>query len=40
MDRTYVGLIDRGERNPSLRNVATIAETFVVTLEGVFKTSG
>jgi len=36
MHRTYLGGIERGERNPSLRNIATIAKTLGVTLSQLF----
>lgn len=32
MDRTYMGGIERGERNPSLRNIQRIAETLGITI--------
>ena len=31
-DRTYIGGIERGERNPSLKNIARIANALNVTL--------
>ena len=31
MDRTYVGGIERGERNPSLRNIWKLAEALNIT---------
>jgi len=34
--RTYLGGIERGERNPSLRNIAAIAEALDVTLSELF----
>ena len=34
--RTYLGGIERGERNPSLRNIAAIAEGLGVTLSDLF----
>ena len=36
MHRTYLGGIERGERNPSLKNVATIAKALGVTLSQLF----
>jgi DNA-binding XRE family transcriptional regulator len=33
LDRTYVGGIERGERNPSLRNIARLAVALNVTLD-------
>ncbi|MBD3675697.1 MAG: helix-turn-helix transcriptional regulator [Planctomycetaceae bacterium] len=32
LDRTYVGGIERGERNVALRNIELIAETLGITL--------
>ncbi len=32
LDRTYIGGIERGERNVALRNIETIAETLGMTL--------
>jgi transcriptional regulator with XRE-family HTH domain len=32
LDRTYVGGIERGERNPSLRNIAKIARSLNVSI--------
>lgn len=32
LDRTYVGGIERGERNVALRNIATIAATLKLSL--------
>lgn len=34
--RTYLGGIERGERNPSLRNIAAIAKALDVTLSELF----
>lgn len=34
--RTYLGGIERGERNPSLRNIAAIARALDVTLAQLF----
>ena len=34
--RTYLGGIERGERNPSLKNIAAIAEALGVTLSELF----
>lgn len=30
--RTYIGMIERGERNPSLININVFAETFKMTI--------
>jgi transcriptional regulator with XRE-family HTH domain len=35
--RTYLGGIERGERNPSLKNIAAIAEALGVTLSELFR---
>ncbi len=32
LDRTYIGGIERGERNPSLRNIAKLARSLNVSL--------
>ena len=32
LDRTYIGGIERGERNLALRNIQKIAETFGLTI--------
>jgi len=37
MDRTYVGGIERGERNLSLVNIEKIAQTFKVSLSELFR---
>ncbi len=37
LDRTYVGGIERGERNLSLRNIAVIARALGVTLSELMK---
>ncbi len=34
--RTYLGGIERGERNPSLKNIAAIAKALNVTLVQLF----
>jgi len=34
--RTYLGGIERGERNPSLKNIALIAEALGVSLSELF----
>jgi transcriptional regulator with XRE-family HTH domain len=35
--RTYIGQVERGERNPSLVNITVFAETFGITLSELFK---
>lgn len=37
LDRTYVGGIERGERNVALRNVAALAQGLGVTLSQLMK---
>lgn len=37
LHRTYVGGIERGERNPSLENIQKIASAFQITLSELFK---
>ena len=37
LDRTYVGGIERGERNPSLQNIARIATALNVSLAELMK---
>jgi len=37
LDRTYVGGIERGERNIGLRNIARIGEALGVGLEELFR---
>ena len=34
--RTYLGSIERAERNPSLKNIAAIADALGVTLSELF----
>ncbi len=36
MHRTYLGGIERGDRNPSLENIAAIAKALDVTLSELF----
>ena len=35
--RTYLGGIERGERNPSLKNIKTIADALGVSLSDLFR---
>ena len=37
LHRTYIGAIERGERNVSLKNIYKIAKALDVTLEDIFK---
>ena len=37
LDRTYVGGIERGERNVALRNVEKLAKTLGVSLSELFR---
>lgn len=37
LDRTYVGGIERGERNPALRNIERIALSLNVTISQLMK---
>lgn len=39
LDRTYVGGIERGERNPSLKNILKIAGALHVSLPELFPTA-
>lgn len=34
--RTYIGQIERGERNPSLKNIEIFAKTLKITLPELF----
>ena len=36
LHRTYLGGIERGERNPALRNIAAIAEALGVAIQELF----
>lgn len=40
LDRAYVGGIERGERNPSLKNISIIATALQVPIGALFDTSG
>lgn len=35
--RTYIGMIERGERNPSLININVFAETFGINISELLK---
>lgn len=35
--RTYIGMIERGERNPSLKNISVFANTFNISLSELLK---
>lgn len=37
--RTYIGMIERGERNPSLININVFAETFGMNISELLKIS-
>jgi transcriptional regulator with XRE-family HTH domain len=37
LDRTYIGGIERGERNLSLINIEKIAQTFKISLSELFR---
>lgn len=37
LDRTYVGGIERGERNPSLKNIVRLAVSLKVPVETLFQ---
>jgi transcriptional regulator with XRE-family HTH domain len=36
LDRSYVGGIERGERNPSLKNIALIAAALKIEIKALF----
>ncbi len=36
-DRNYIGMLERGERNPALLNIQKIAQVFNITLSEFFK---
>jgi transcriptional regulator with XRE-family HTH domain len=40
LDRTYISGIERGRRNPSLRNIKRIASELGVTMSELFKGLG
>jgi transcriptional regulator with XRE-family HTH domain len=35
--RTYIGMVERGERNLSLRNIETFAKTFEISISELMK---
>jgi transcriptional regulator with XRE-family HTH domain len=37
LDRTYIGGIERGERNPALRNISKIARSLNISLSKLFE---
>ena len=37
LDRTYIGGIERGERNPALKNIYRIAQALGVSLSELFE---
>ena len=37
LHRTYIGMIERGERNPSLKNISVFANTFNISLSELLK---
>lgn len=37
LHKNYVGMIERGERNPSLINIEIIAETFGISISDLMK---
>jgi transcriptional regulator with XRE-family HTH domain len=39
LDRTYIGGIERGERNPSLKNICLIASALSVPVSALFDDS-
>lgn len=39
LDRTYIGGIERGERNPSLKNILKISQALSVDIDSLFKAS-
>jgi len=37
VDRSYIGFLERGEKNPTLKKLEKIAKTFDMTLSELFK---
>jgi transcriptional regulator with XRE-family HTH domain len=37
VDRSYMGFLERGEKNPTLKNIAKIAEVLKVSLSELFR---
>lgn len=37
VDRSYMGFLERGEKNPTLKNLVRIADAFNITLSELFK---
>ena len=37
LNRTFVGYVEKGDRNPSIKTVAKIAKVLGVSLEEIFK---
>ncbi|WOB59919.1 helix-turn-helix domain-containing protein [Pseudomonas sp. NBB] len=37
LDRTYIGGIERGERNPALKNIYRLAKALDVSLSNLFE---
>jgi len=35
--RTYIGMVERGERNPSLKNIEVFAKAFGITISELLK---
>lgn len=35
--RTYIGMVERGERNPSLKNIHVFAESFGISISELLK---
>jgi len=37
VDRSYMGFLERGEKNPTLKNIAKIAEVLKISLSELFR---